>query len=227
MDWRSLLDGLAPITAYLLIATVVGAASALPLGWFVPAQTVALLGGAVASTGELSLVITGAAVYAGALVGCGIGYLLGRALPPAGDRPLRRLWQTRLRESWLSASDALRRHPAGTVLTGRWSAALRACVPNAAGAARLGWWRFNCWNLIACALWAAVVVGIGTLVGRATGLAVAALGVASLLSLAGVIALIAIAYRSRMHHRAHPVIPTCPADKPDGGSFSDDPRPGW
>ena len=79
------------------------------------------------------------------------------------------------------------RHAALAVLTGRWSAALRATVPNAAGVSRVGWVRFLAWNTLACALWAPVVVGVGALVER--GAAGAQLGLAFL----SVLVLLAVA----------------------------------
>lgn len=188
----SLLTALADPLAYLIIGFVAGLASIAPLGWFVPAQSVAVAGGALAGAGLLQLPTTFVAVFVGAYAGCAAGYALGgwfsRARPEW--RP-----EGRLGRWWAFAIDMLRRRAGLAIMTGRWSAALRACVPNAAGISQVGWMRFMVWNALACAVWAAGVVGVGVAIQRALTGADLVLTVVSTLTIVLVAGVLLAGYR--------------------------------
>lgn len=183
MTIDTFLVGLSAPMVYLVVAAVVASASVAPLGWFAPSQTFALSSGVLASLGVISPPGAVASVFIGSTVGCLVGYLLGSWIPNSASN-----MESRVGRWWAYTSDVLRARPRATVMLGRWNAALRACVPNAAGAARMGLRRFVIWNSLACALWSLAVVGVGIALHRATLggtglLALASLGVLSFVSI--------------------------------------------
>lgn len=205
MDAGAFLAGFSGLWVYIVVAVVVALTSVGPPGWFVPAQTCAVAAGALAGAGVVSLAGMVGAVYLGASLGCAAGYGLGSWF--AARRPG---WapRGRLGPWWRYAVETLGRRTGVAVLTGRWNAALRACVPTAAGVSRVGWWRFLGWNALACALWAPAVVGAGVLIEQAAVLAQATLSTLSLVTLVTVTALLATGYRRWSGSRV---------DDPDGG----------
>ncbi len=192
IDIHAFLAGFSGNWLYFVLAGFVGLASVAPPGWFVPAQTFAIAGGAMASAGNTSLPLTVLSVFFGATVGCAIGYGVG-----AWFSIRRPDWAPRGRVGkWWQYSTAMLQQRTGVaVVTGRWNSALRACVPNAAGISGVGWKRFLAWNALACAIWSPVVVYVGALAERAAFVAQAGLSLVSVLVLLGVIGFLLIGYQ--------------------------------
>ena len=69
--------GLSGPWLYVVVGACVGLTSAGLPGWFIPGQTLAISGGALASAGRLSLPMMVLAVFVGANVGSALGYALG------------------------------------------------------------------------------------------------------------------------------------------------------
>lgn len=199
MDVDAFLAGFTGLWVYIVIGCGVGLASVAPPGWFVPGQTFALTGGVMASAGLMSIPAAVGTVFVGATVGCAIGYALGALFSARqpGWKP-----KGELGSWWEYALEMLNRRTGLAIVTGRWSAALRACVPNAAGVGQVGWGRFLAWNAVACAIWSAVVVGVGVEIHRvATATAQTALGVASALVFLAVTVGLVAGYRRREGNR--------------------------
>jgi membrane protein DedA with SNARE-associated domain len=130
-----------------------------------PGETVTLLGGYAAGSGQLNPLGVMAAAASGAVLGDNIGYWVGRR---AG-------WPLILRVGgWLRQSPAelekLRerflRHAGKSVLLGRFVAVLRVVAGPMAGAVGMPYGRFFLCNLVGALLWSTTMVSLAWLGGR-------------------------------------------------------------
>ncbi|MEB3199535.1 MAG: DedA family protein [Synechococcaceae cyanobacterium] len=130
-----------------------------------PGETITLLGGYAAGSGELRLVGVIGAAAAGAVLGDNIGYWVGRR---AGWGLIQRLGgllrrdpeqMERLRQRFL-------RHATTSVLLGRFVAVLRVLAGPIAGAVGMPWRSFFLCNLAGALLWASSMVTLAWLGGR-------------------------------------------------------------
>jgi membrane protein DedA with SNARE-associated domain len=168
--------------------SVVFAEDAVFVGFVVPGETVALLAGAAAKLGHVSLAAVLLVVILAAIVGDSVGYEVGRHLGPRIlDRPL----LARRRERLDAARDLLSRRGGSAVFLGRWVAFFRAVMPALAGTARMPYGRFLAFNAAGGIAWGATVVLLGyaagasyaqfeKYVGRDAALAVLAVAVIAL-----------------------------------------------
>lgn len=161
MEIPDIMRGLSEPSVCVLLVIALTLASVAPAGWFVPAQSMAIASGALVSAGALSFSTTVGSLFGGAVLGSAIGYEVGRLLVDPTTRLLRR--KDRLARAWAYSQRALRAHPALAVLVCRWNSALRACVPNVAGASGVSRLRFLGWSALGSAPWAPalVLVGVG------------------------------------------------------------------
>jgi membrane protein DedA with SNARE-associated domain len=153
---------LSGVLAYAVIGGLVFAEAALFVGFVLPGETAALLGGVLASTGHLALGLVLVVVVVAAVVGDSVGFEVGRAFGPRllEVRPLRR-HRARLE----TAQAYLRTRGGRAVVLGRWTAFLRAVMPALAGASRMPYPRFLAFNAFGGVVW-----GVGvTLAGYFAG----------------------------------------------------------
>src|SRR5690349_4514502 len=117
-------------TVYLTVGLLVFAEDALFVGFVLPGETAAVLGGVAASRGHVELVAMCAIVVAAAIIGDSVGYEVGRHF---GPRILRvRILQRH--QQRLSDSQAfLARRGGSAVFLGRFVAFFRAVMPALAG----------------------------------------------------------------------------------------------
>jgi membrane protein DedA with SNARE-associated domain len=128
-----------------------------------PGETVTLLGGYAAGSGQLDVFGVMAAAAGGAILGDNLGYWVGRT---AG-------WGLRagglLRRS-PEQMEALRggflRHAGKSVLLGRFVAVLRVLAGPLAGAVHMPYGRFLLFNTLGGVLWAGTMVSLAWLGGR-------------------------------------------------------------
>ncbi len=171
--------GLTGWVAYLVIAALVFGETAVFLGFVLPGEIAAVLGGVLASRGHLSLPLVIVIVVAAAISGPFVGYEIGKRL---GDRlfrarPLRRV------QGGVDRTRAVLASRGGVaVLLGRFVAIVRALMPAAAGAARLRYRTFTVYNVVGGLIWGVGYVVLGYVAGSAyavierevgTGLAIA------------------------------------------------------
>jgi len=146
------------------VALVVFAEDALFVGFVLPGETVAILGGVAANRGHVSLAAVIAVVVVAAIVGDSVGYEVGRHLGPRilGLRVLRqRQRQRRLTE----AQELLARRGGSAVFLGRWVAFFRAVMPALAGTARMPYPKFLAFNAAGGLAWGTAAVVAGYLAG--------------------------------------------------------------
>ena len=158
---NSLLDVQAWVVL-LVVGLLVFAEDALFIGFVVPAELVAILGGVAAKEGNVTLTGLLITVIAAAIIGDTVGYEVGKHF---GRRIL--VWRLfaphRERLDW--ALDLLARRGGIAVFMGRWIAFFRAVMPALAGISRMPYGRFLAFNAVGGIAWGAVVVMIGYLAG--------------------------------------------------------------
>ena len=142
--------------------------TAIFLGFVIPGETAAVLGGVLASRGRVSLLLLMLVVVLAAIVGPLVGYEIGRHL---GGRLLARPRLRRVAGGVDRAQSVLHRRGAVAVFLGRFIAVLRAMMPAVAGTTRLPYRTFVLYNVLSAVLW-----GVGyCLLGYAAGSAYAAI----------------------------------------------------
>lgn len=181
------------------VATVfllTGAESALLIGFLVPGEVTAILGGVIASRGRVPLAAVLAAAVAGAWCGDSTGYFLGRNA---------RFFERRRRDPNWSRARAFLKKGGIAVLLGRFTPFLRTIMPAAAGAAKMPYGRFLPWDLAGGLAWAAVSTLLGYWGGRNAEKVVHRAGLAGLVLLVLVLAVLGLLwarFRKRPTRRA-------------------------
>ncbi len=146
-----------------VVALVVFAEDAFFVGFVVPGETAAVLGGVAASRGHVPVVAVVLVVVLAAVVGDTVGYEVGRVL---GPRILARDIVDRRRERVDRAREFLARRGGTAVFLARWTAFLRAVMPALAGMARMPYPRFLAFNAAGGIAWGTAVVLVGFFAGE-------------------------------------------------------------
>jgi membrane-associated protein len=161
----TLLDGilnLGPGLIYLTVALLVFAEDALFVGFVLPGETAAVLGGVAASQGHVEVGAMAALVVLAAVLGDTVGYEVGRRFGP-------RLLETRtLRRHGSRIDDArefLLRRGGWAVFLGRFIAFFRAVMPALAGLSGLRYRTFLPFNAAGGLVWGVGCVLLGYLAG--------------------------------------------------------------
>ena len=179
------------------IALVVFAEDALFVGFVLPGETVAILGGVAANRGHVPLTAVIAVVVLAAIVGDSVGYEVGRhAGPRVLGLPVLRRRQGRLDD----ARDFLARRGGSAVFLGRWVAFFRAVMPALAGTARMPYPRFLAYNAAGGLVWGVAVVLAGYFAGASYARVEKALGPGA----AVVVVVLALVGLGVWRVRAHP-----------------------
>lgn len=165
--------GAAPWAVLLVVGLVVFAEDALFVGFVLPGETAAILGGVAAHRGHVAFAAVLAVVILAAIVGDSVGYEVGRVI---GPRVLASRLLERRRERIGQAQDFLARRGGWAVLLGRWVAFFRAVMPALAGVARMPYRTFLPFNAAGGIVWGSVVVTAGYLAGASYAAVEKALG---------------------------------------------------
>jgi membrane-associated protein len=150
--------------AYLVIAALVFGETAIFLGFVLPGEAAAVLGGVLASRGQVSIVPLVTVVVIGAIVGPVVGYEIGRRM---GDRLFAARVLGRIPGGVARARSTLQARGGLGVLIGRFVAILRALVPAAAGAAQVPYRTFFFFNAAGGIIWGVGYCLLGYLAGSA------------------------------------------------------------
>ncbi|WP_137119535.1 DedA family protein [Segeticoccus rhizosphaerae] len=195
------LDGIlsAPTWAILLVVgAVVFAEDALFVGFVIPGETAAILGGVAASQGHVPLAAVLAVVIVAAIVGDSVGYEVGKHF---GPRLLDLKIFAKRRDRLQDAQDFLARRGGVAVFLGRWVAFFRAVMPALAGTAQMPYRRFLAFNAAGGIVWGAVVVTLGYLAGNSYARIEKTVGRTAALVVLGLVVVGVIAWRVREHRR--------------------------
>jgi membrane-associated protein len=155
--------GVSPALAYTLVALLVFAEDALFIGFVIPGETAAVLGGVVASRGQVQLGLMMGLVVLAAIIGDTVGYEVGKH---AGPKLLAARGLRRHRDKLDKAQDFLRRRGGSAVFLGRFIAFFRAVMPALAGVSRMHYPRFVAFNTAGGLAWGVGFVLLGYLAGN-------------------------------------------------------------
>lgn len=187
----------APAWAVLgIVGLIVFAEDALFVGFVIPGETAAILGGVAAHRGHVPLAAVIAVVIIAAIVGDSVGYEVGKHL---GPRLLRWRVLDRHRKRLNDAQDFLARRGGTAVLLGRWVAFFRAVMPALAGTARMPYPTFLAFNATGGIVWGAAVVVAGYLAGASYAQVEKAIGRDGALTVLAVALLALAVWRIRSH----------------------------
>jgi membrane protein DedA with SNARE-associated domain len=131
----------------------------------IPGETITLVGGFLAGSGELNYWMVLGSAIAGAVIGDNIGYWIGRNGGWALLLRLGRLFRIR-EEQLIGVRDQFSQNAAKAVFLGRFVALLRIFAGPLAGIARMPYVEFFVCNLAGAAIWASVMVSLSYFVGR-------------------------------------------------------------
>jgi membrane protein DedA with SNARE-associated domain len=150
--------GLSGPLAYLVVGGLAFGEAAAFVGLFLPGEVAVLLGGVLASEGQVSLPAMLAVACLAAVAGDSVGYEIGRRY---GERILR----TRLLRRHSAAVERARAYVQAkggrAVFLGRWTGVLRALVPGLAGISGMPYRRFIVANIAGGVAWASTFVLLG------------------------------------------------------------------
>ncbi len=180
-----------------LVALIVFAEDALFVGFVLPGETAAVLGGVAAKLGHAPLWGILLTVIAAAVSGDSVGYEIGRHF---GTRVLRLRILDKRRKQLDDAQDFLARRGGTAVFLGRWVAFFRAVMPALAGTAGMPYLKFLAFNAAGGVAWGTVVVLIGYAAGASYARVEKTLGRGTAVAALAVVLLALLIWRVRRHH---------------------------
>ncbi|MDN5796987.1 MAG: DedA family protein [Intrasporangium sp.] len=188
--------GLPALLIYLVVGLLVFLEDAIFIGFVLPGETAAVLGGVAASLGHVDLPVILGVIIAAAILGDSVGFEIGRHLGPGvlGLRPL-----VRHRERLSRAQDLLARRGGVAVFLGRWVAFFRAVMPALAGTSGMHYPTFLAWNAAGGIAWSTTVVSIGYLAGSSYSRVEQWLGRGAAIVIAVVVVVVLVVWRVRRH----------------------------
>lgn len=152
-----------PILTFTLVGLLVFAEDAFFLGFVIPGETAAVLGGVVASQGNVPVWSMITLVVLAAIVGDLVGYEIGKHF---GPKLLRLKVMDKRRGKLEKAESLLRRRGGSAVFLGRFVAFFRAVMPALAGSSQMRRRRFLLFNAIGGMVWGTGFVLLGYLAGN-------------------------------------------------------------
>jgi len=179
---------------YAVVGLLVFAEDAIFIGFVIPGETAAVLGGVIASRGHVDVVAIAVIVVAAAILGDQVGYSVGARVGPAvlGSRILRSR-----RAQLENAQDLLARRGGFAVFAGRFLAFFRAVMPALAGMSTMRRSRFLGWNAAGGLVWGVAYVVLGYLAGNSYQRVEKVFGRGAAVAVAVVVVAVIIAWRLR------------------------------
>ncbi len=197
----SVVDRLLSVSAvwvYVVVGLLVFAEDALFVGFVLPGETAAIIGGVDASRGHVSLVGIAVVVVAAAIIGDSVGFEVGKRY---GPRALKWSVFDKHRARLHRAQDLLARRGGMAVFLGRFTAFFRAAMPALAGLSRMPYRRFITYNAIGGLVWGIGCVLLGYLAGNSYEAVAKTAGRISAIVVAGIVVVALVAWRIGMFLR--------------------------
>lgn len=191
---------LSPVLVVLVVALLVFAEDALFVGFVIPGETAAVLGGVYASRGGVPVEVVVAVVVVAAIVGDSVGYEVGKFV---GPRLLSLRILDKRRAKLDKAQRFLARRGGSAVFLGRFVAFFRAVMPALAGISQMPYRRFLPWNAAGGLVWGTTFVVLGYLAGNSYEAVASAVGRDAALAVAAVVVIALIVWRVREHRASH------------------------
>jgi membrane protein DedA with SNARE-associated domain len=185
------------LAAYALVGALVFAEAALLVGFFLPGETAAVIGGVLAGAGSVHLEVMMTVVVLSAIIGDSVGYVVGRTAGPwlLERRPIR--GSTAVART----TSLVERRGGSAVFIGRFVTFARAVVPGLAGMSGLRYPTFLTFNVLGGLLWGVGYTVLGYVVGRSFARIVSDLSTASFVAVAVAGLAVAAYVISRRHGR--------------------------
>lgn len=147
---------------YLIIFGIAVFESTPVLGTFTPGTLFLLFFGFLVSVTDLRLFLCILLTTLGAILGDGLGYLLGKY----GQRFFKE-HKGLLRMSHLDMGRAFfAKHGGLSIFVGRFVGPIRPIVPLIAGATQMAWKRFLSLNILSALVWSGLLISLGFIVGK-------------------------------------------------------------
>jgi membrane protein DedA with SNARE-associated domain len=129
----------------------------------VPSETSVILGGVLASSGDLVLVLVIAFAASGAILGDNVSYWIGRTL---GERIVERFFKGERRKRIDWAEEQIEERGPYLIVVGRFIPGGRTAITLAAGLLRMPWRKFIAFDVAAGIVWATYAALLGYVGGR-------------------------------------------------------------
>ncbi len=197
----SAIQSLPPAAAYALIAALVFGEAAIFIGFVLPGEAAVVLGGFLASTGHLNVVVLCALVFVSAVVGDSIGYEVGKRF---GPRIIALSLFRKHHDRLDNARRALRERGGPAVLAGRFTAFFRAVMPGLAGLSQMRYGTFLVWNAIGGFVWGVGFTLVGYFAGTSYQKVASTIGRGSAVVIAVIVIALVIGWRVRRRRREAP-----------------------
>jgi membrane-associated protein len=188
-----------PVLVYLLVGLLIFGEDALFVGFVLPGETAAVLGGVAVARGSVSLLAIMAVVVGAAIVGDTVGYEVGRHV---GTRVLRTRLLRRHAPRLDDAREFLAHRGGSAVFLGRFVAFFRAVIPALAGTARMPYRRFLAFNAAGGLVWGVGFILVGYLAGNSYAAVERTIGRVGALIVAGIAVIAFVAWRIRRRRRS-------------------------
>lgn len=166
--------GLHGPVVYAVVLGLVFLEGAAFVGLVVPGETALLLGGVLASRGNLSLEVLLVGGGVAAALGDSVGYAMGHWVGPAVESSRAGRWIGPRR--WARARGHVARKGVSSVFAARWVSFLRTLVPTIAGMTEMPYRRFVLANAAGAVTWAVTVTALGYAAGGSIARAESVLG---------------------------------------------------
>ena len=199
---QSLFDGLlhaSPLVVICIVFALVFAEDALFIGFVIPGETAAVVGGVFASRGDLPLWGMILVVISAAILGDTVGYEIGKHL---GPRIMALKLLDKRRTQLQKAEDFLAHRGGLAVFLGRFTAFFRAVMPALAGLSRMPYRRFAIWNFTGGIIWGALFVTLGFVAGNSYEELAHAVGRGAAVVVGAVVVVILAVWQIRKHRAA-------------------------
>ena len=179
-----------------IVGLIVFVEDALFVGFVIPGETAAILGGVAANRGHVPLAAVIVVVIVAAIAGDSVGYEVGKHV---GPRILAWRILDRHRRRLQDAQAFLVRRGGAAVFLGRWTAFFRAVMPALAGTAGMPYRKFLAFNAAGGILWGGAVVVAGYLAGASYAQVEKTVGRAGALVVLAIALLALLIWRIRKH----------------------------
>jgi membrane-associated protein len=199
---QAFFDGLlnaSPLLVACVVFALVFAEDALFVGFVIPGETAAVVGGVIAGKGGIPLGVMIAVVVSAAILGDTVGYEIGKHL---GPRLMKMRLLERKRPQLEKAREYLRRRGGPAVLLGRFTAFFRAVMPALAGLSGMPYRRFALWNITGGTLWGTLFVTLGYAAGNLYEEVARTAGSAAAVVAVSVAVAVLVIWRIRRHRSA-------------------------
>ncbi len=132
-------------------------------GFLLPGDSLLFIVGVVAGAGHLNIVWVNLLLMAAAIIGDGVGYLLGRRAGPAiFNRPSSRFFK---QEHLLRTKEFYEKYGGKTIVYARFIPIIRTFAPFVAGVAQMSYTRFLSFNIFGGIGWVFLLTMMGYLLG--------------------------------------------------------------